>query len=73
MHAFGSDWLRWWEAGRPDTDEGRAFKAKEADYLSRWKQVVNETVWDYCDRHGLRRPNRCTTVQPAGTLSLIHI
>ena len=71
VHAFGSDWLRWWEAGRPDTDEGRAFKAKEADYLSRWKQVVNETVWDYCDRHGLRRPNRCTTVQPAGTKSLL--
>ncbi len=71
VHAFGADWLRWWEAGRPETDEGRAFKAKEAEYLSRWKQVVNETVWDYCDRHGLRRPNRCTTVQPAGTKSLL--
>ncbi|MEC8688092.1 MAG: ribonucleoside-triphosphate reductase, adenosylcobalamin-dependent, partial [Cyanobacteriota bacterium] len=71
VHAFGSDWLRWWQAGRPDTEEGRAFKAKEAAYLSRWKQVVNETVWDYCDRHGLRRPNRCTTVQPAGTKSLL--
>ena len=33
--------------------------------------MVNETVWDYCDRHGLRRPNRCTTVQPAGTKSLL--
>jgi ribonucleotide reductase class II len=28
-------------------------------------------VWDYCDRQGLRRPNRCTTVQPAGTKSLL--
>jgi ribonucleotide reductase class II len=28
-------------------------------------------VWEYCDRHGLRRPNRCTTVQPAGTKSLL--
>jgi hypothetical protein len=27
------------------------------------------TVWDYCDRHGIKRPNRCTTVQPAGTKS----
>jgi len=36
-----------------------------------WKTIVNETVWDYCDRHGLRRPNRCTTVQPAGTKSLL--
>ncbi len=71
VHAFGSDWLRWWEAGRPDTAQGQKFKKQEASYLSRWKTVVNETVWDYCDRHGLRRPNRCTTVQPAGTKSLL--
>ena len=71
VHAFGTDWLRWWEAGRPDTEEGRQYKQQEAAYLSRWKQTVNETVWDYCDRHGLRRPNRCTTVQPAGTKSLL--
>ncbi|MFZ9754230.1 MAG: ribonucleoside-triphosphate reductase, adenosylcobalamin-dependent, partial [Cyanobium sp.] len=62
VHAFGTPWLRWWEAGRPDSDEGRAFKAREAEYLSRWKAIVNQAVWDYCDRHGLRRPNRCTTV-----------
>ena len=71
VHAFGTPWLTWWEAGRPDTEEGREFKRQEADYLKRWKAVVNETVWDYCDRHGLRRPNRCTTVQPAGTKSLL--
>ena len=34
-------------------------------------EIVNTAVWDYCDRHGLRRPNRCTTVQPAGTKSLL--
>lgn len=71
VHAFGTPWLRWWEAGRPDCEEGRAFKAQEADYLSRWKGIVNQAVWEYCDRHGLRRPNRCTTVQPAGTKSLL--
>jgi ribonucleotide reductase class II len=71
VHAFGTPWLRWWEQGRPETEEGLAFKAQEAAYLSRWKQIVNEAVWDYCDRHGLRRPNRCTTVQPAGTKSLL--
>ncbi len=71
VHAFGTAWLRWWEAGRPNTDEGKEFKKKEAEYLSRWRKIVNETVWDYCDRHGLRRPNRCTTVQPAGTKSLL--
>ncbi|MFM7550999.1 MAG: ribonucleoside-triphosphate reductase, adenosylcobalamin-dependent, partial [Cyanobacteriota bacterium] len=71
VHAFGTPWLSWWEAGRPDTAEGLEFKAKEADYLSRWKAIVNQAVWEYCDRHGLRRPNRCTTVQPAGTKSLL--
>ncbi len=71
VHAFGTPWLQWWEAGRPDTEQGLEFKRQEAAFLSRWKQVVTDTVWDYCDRHGLRRPNRCTTVQPAGTKSLL--
>ncbi len=71
VHAFGTPWLKWWEAGRPDTEEGRAFKTQEAEFLGRWKGIVNQAVWEYCDRHGLRRPNRCTTVQPAGTKSLL--
>ena len=71
VHAFGTPWLQWWEAGRPDSEEGRAFRSEEAAYLSRWKDIVNDAVWSYCDRHGLRRPNRCTTVQPAGTKSLL--
>jgi ribonucleotide reductase class II len=71
VHAFGTPWLQWWEAGRPDSEEGRAFLVEEARYLSRWKEIVNQAVWEYCDRHGLRRPNRCTTVQPAGTKSLL--
>ena len=71
VHAFGTPWLKWWEAGRPETEEGLGYKEKEAEYLKRWKIVVNRTVWEYCDRHQLRRPNRCTTVQPAGTKSLL--
>jgi ribonucleotide reductase class II len=71
VHAFGTPWLNWWEAGRPDSEEGRAFKAREAEYLARWKRIVHEAVGEYCDRHGIRRPNRCTTVQPAGTKSLL--
>ena len=71
VHAFGTPWLKWWEAGRPANSEGKAFKQKEAEFLNRWKQIVNEAVWEYCDRHQLRRPNRCTTVQPAGTKSLL--
>jgi ribonucleotide reductase class II len=71
VKAFGVDWLRWWQAGRPDTPLGQEFKQQEREYLSFWKEVVHRVVWDYCDRHGLRRPNRCTTVQPAGTKSLL--
>ena len=71
VKAFGVEWLEWFAAGRPDTMKGLEFRAKEQAYLSRWKQVVHETVWEYCDRHNIRRPNRCTTVQPAGTKSLL--
>jgi ribonucleotide reductase class II len=69
--ALGVDWLRWWEQGRPETEAGLAFKQREQEYLTRWKETVQQTVWDYCDRHGLKRPNRCTTVQPSGTKSLL--
>jgi len=71
VHAFGTPWLKWWEAGRPNNSEGKAFKEKEAKFLDSWRKIVKETVWEYCDKHNLRRPNRCTTVQPAGTKSLL--
>ena len=71
VKAFGVEWLEWFEEGRPDTMKGVEFKSREQAYLSRWKQVVHETVWEYCDRHQIHRPNRCTTVQPAGTKSLL--
>ena len=71
VHAFGTDWLRWWEAGRPETPQGLMFKRGEQKYLNFWKDVVHHVVWEYCDRHQIKRPNRCTTVQPAGTKSLL--
>jgi len=71
VHAFGVEWLRWWEAGRPDTIAGLKLKSQEAEYLNRWREIVHREVWAYCDTHGLKRPNRCTTVQPAGTKSLL--
>ncbi|MBF2088685.1 MAG: ribonucleoside-triphosphate reductase, adenosylcobalamin-dependent [Synechococcales cyanobacterium K44_A2020_017] len=71
VNAFGVEWLHWWTEGRPDTVRGLEFKAQEQAYLSRWKDIVHQVVWDYCDRHGIKRPNRCTTVQPAGTKSLL--
>ena len=71
VKAFGVDWLKWWKAGRPETSEGLAFKRQEQEYLQMWRKIVHEQVWAYCDRRGLKRPNRCTTVQPAGTKSLL--
>jgi ribonucleotide reductase class II len=71
VHAFGAEWLQWWEQGRPDDQSGQIFREMEAMYLARWKRVVHDTVAAYCNRHGLRVPNRCTTVQPAGTKSLL--
>ncbi|MEH2243826.1 ribonucleoside-triphosphate reductase, adenosylcobalamin-dependent [Nostoc sp.] len=71
VHAFGVDWLRWWAEGRPATAQGLAFKREEEKYLSSWKDIVHRVVWDYCDRHNLKRPNRCTTVQPSGTKALL--
>ncbi len=71
VHAFGADWLNWWTEGRPDTIKGLDFKQQEEAYLTRWREIVEEQVWEYCDRNNLKRPNRCTTVQPAGTKSLL--
>lgn len=69
--AFGVDWLRWWAEGRLETPQGLEFKRQEQEYLSRWREIVHRVVWDYCDRANLKRPNRCTTVQPSGTKSLL--
>jgi len=71
VRAFGVDWLRWWAEGRPETSAGLEFKQQEQEYLNRWREIVQRVVWDYCDRHNLKRPNRCTTVQPSGTKSLL--
>jgi len=71
VKAFGTDWLRWWAEGRPETKQGLEFKWQEKEYLSRWCDIVHQTVWDYCNRHHLKHPNRCTTVQPSGTKSLL--
>ena len=65
---FGYQWLEWWAKGRP---ANAYYHDVEATYLTFWREVVQETVEDYCKRHGLRVPNRVTTVQPAGTKSLL--
>lgn len=82
VNAFGVDWLRWWQAGRPDSwgvgGNGSThyylsdfYKTKEQNYLEHWSKIVHKTVWEYCDRHNLKRPNRCTTTKPSGSQSLL--
>jgi ribonucleotide reductase class II len=87
---FGVDWLKWWEAGRPEEwkaedniklwyatgcfpeeSEGNIYKRIEKKILSWWSDIVHKKAWEYCDRHNLRRPNRCTAVQPSGSKSLL--
>jgi len=70
VRALGVDWLRWWAEGRPPHAQGAAFSAYEVKTLRRFRAVVEEEVATYCEAHGLKVPNRCTTVQPAGCLGL---
>jgi ribonucleotide reductase class II len=71
VEAFGVEWLRWFADGRPATEQGDAFRDAEGSYLLFWRDAVADAVRSYCERHGLRMPNRYTTVQPAGTKSLL--
>lgn len=91
VNAFGPDWLRWWDAGRPQgwgktinpanefmvIDWGRGipigdyFREKEVYYLNFWREVVEQTVKEYCVSHNLKVPTRCTSLQPSGSKSLL--
>ncbi len=71
VNAFGIQWLNWFQAGRPNTEEGRKFKHQEIHFLTFWRGVVEREVKSYCESHRLKCPNRYTTVQPAGTKSLL--
>jgi ribonucleotide reductase class II len=51
--------------------ESEYFIAYESWYLNWWRGIVETKVWEYCDRSNLKRPNRCTTLQPSGTKSLL--
>lgn len=49
---------------------GTLYRDIETAYLVRWRKTVETTVQDYCDHHQLKCPNRCTTVQPSGCLTV---
>ena len=69
VHLLGRDWLEWWQNGRPDGVNN--YKQIEQEYLTYWQSIVKEVLSEYCTRHGLKMPNRYTTVQPAGSKSLL--
>ena len=72
VHSMGSEWLSWMMDGRPeDGRRAKMFKQIEETYLKRWRVAAHRGVKSYCETHGLRIPNRITTVQPAGTKSLL--
>lgn len=80
VHKFGIRWLQWWQADRVrpwgniverDVTEGDYFYATETEVLTWMKSIVVDTVEEYCKLHGLRIPNRRTSVQPSGTKALI--
>jgi len=71
VHAFGSEWLAWMMKGRPAGRAGKMFTQAEQKYLQRWRSAAIKGVKDYCNQNGLKLPNRFTTVQPAGSKSLL--
>lgn len=71
VNSFGAGWLDWMMRGRPNNAGGRKYTRMEEKLLSFWRNTVRDTITEYCEAHGLTVPNRMTTVQPAGTKSLL--
>ena len=78
---LGIDYLHWWKSDRPSFFSSKNsttqynladfFRQEECSWLTKFKSWAQKYVWDFCDRHGLKRPNRFTTVQPSGSKSLL--
>ncbi len=71
VHAGGYDWLKWMMEGRNGRRAHDMYTKMEEHYLRRWRTAAHKGVKAYCEKHGIRVPNRITTVQPAGTKSLL--
>lgn len=71
VHAFGAPWLKWMMKGRPPGINGQKYVQREAKFLQAWRASAEQGVKDYCNQHGIRLPSRYTTVQPAGSKSLL--
>ncbi len=71
VHSCGYDWLKWMMEGRKGKRATDMYESTERHFLSRWRRAAHRGVKAYCEKHGIRVPNRITTVQPAGTKSLL--
>ena len=71
VHSGGYGWLEWMMGGRKGRRALDMYGKLEEHYLKRWRRAAHQGVKDYCETHGIRVPNRITTVQPAGTKSLL--
>ena len=72
VHLFGEDWLVWWKTGRDKSYKNASFYlSTERAYLERWKNVVKDTVTEFCTKHGFRVPSRYTSIAPSGSKSLL--
>ena len=71
VHAGGYDWLKWMMEGRNGRRATDMYTKMEEHFLRRWRTAAHKGVKAYCEKHGIRVPNRITTVQPAGTKSLL--
>jgi ribonucleotide reductase class II len=71
VHAFGAPWLKWMMKGRPSGNDYKKYQDKEQKFLENWRLSAEQGVRDYCKQHNIRLPNRFTTVQPAGSKSLL--
>ena len=47
------------------------YNSIEIKLFTLWRTFAEEAVYDYCDRFSLKKPTRCTSVQPSGTKSLV--
>lgn len=54
-----------------DNELGKFYQDIEKSYYKFWRKIVEEEVRGYCEKEGLRVPNRCTLIQPSGTKSLL--
>jgi ribonucleotide reductase class II len=71
VHSCGYDWLKWMMEGREGKRATDMYESTERRFLKRWRKAAHKGVCDYCEKHDIRLPNRITTVQPAGTKSLL--